>query len=352
MKINIGVMGASGYAGMQLVHKLLVHEYADLCLLTAERGAGQHLKEINPIFEVLGDKGLMQAHNHIEDHLDLDVIFLALPHGISQEWVKRIRHKCLLDGKQCPILIDLSGDYRLPAKDYEAWYGQPHMDSEGLNNMHYGLPALFKMPKGTKGISNPGCYATAAILALAPLLVKGLIDPETIVVDAKSGVSGAGRSLSLGNLYCEVNESVKPYGVSNHRHTPEIEYHLERLSGSPCRVQFTPHLVPMQYGILASVYTQIKGDNPLLTLDNATEALRDLFTTFYAESPIVKVLEGLPETRWVVGTPYAHMAVRLDRRTRRAMVFCAIDNTLLGAATQAIQNMNIALKLPELTGLV
>lgn len=369
-RVRVGVMGASGYAGMQLVDLLMSHPNIELLALSAHQGAGQYLEGMHPKYGVLGYRGLLLTHQELLDGLDeLDVVFLALPHGVSQTWVKALRQKGAQSKPAAsPLIIDLSGDYRLPQEDYEQWYQQEHTDPEGLNQMHYGLPALFHQSAGANQISNPGCYPTAALLALAPLLAHGLVAPADLVVDAKSGVSGAGRSAAVANLYCEVNESVKVYGVGTHRHTPEIEHHLSRIAGQHCTVQFTPHLVPMQYGLLASAYGRyIENFNSPGTIGAGTqpqpetqsqpqpqpdtEALLGLYRDYYAESPVVKVIAGLPETRWAVGTPLAYVTVRSDLRTGRIMAFCAIDNTWMGAASQAIQNMNLALGWPELTGL-
>lgn len=348
--LKIAVMGASGYAGHVLVKQLMSHSTCDVVLLTAHQGAGTHLKTVNPIYEALGEVGLLKAHDAVLEMLvSLDVIFLALPHGVSQKWVKGIREAEVKNGLSKGLVIDLSGDYRLTQEDYKKWYGETHADDEGLKEMVYGLPSLFHVGLGEKGISNPGCYPTASLLALAPLVAAGLISSDDLVVDAKSGVSGAGRNLNMGNLYCEVNESVKPYSVGQHRHTPEIEYHLEKLAGRKCVVQFTPHLVPMQYGLLASVYGRFQGTSEEMPTD---EVLMQHFLDYYAKSPVVKVIAGMPETRWAVGTPYAYIGVKGDSRTRRIMAFCAIDNTRMGAATQAIHNMNLAKGLDPLMGLI
>lgn len=347
--IQVAVMGASGYAGLALVKQLLKHPRVEIRLLTAHQGAGQHLSSLQPDLERLGPVGMLNLHESVLEDLEvLDVIFLALPHGISQTWVKRIRqHATYPQAIEPPVLIDLSGDYRLEAPQYEAWYGEAHQDLEGLASMHYGLPSLFETPQQVRAISNPGCYPTATLLALAPLVANDYIACDDIVVDAKSGISGAGRSVVVGNLYCEVSDSVKPYGIIKHRHTPEIERYLSKLSKKPCLVQFTPHLMPMQKGLLATCYCRPTDQSRGLD----TPSLLHLYRDYYAKHPLVKIIEGLPETRWAVDTPYAYIHVAKDPRTQRILTFCAIDNTLFGAATQGIQNMNIAMGFNDLEGL-
>ncbi len=351
---RIAVMGASGYAGMALVSYLMRYRECVLYCLTAHQGAGSHLATLHPRFESLGKLGMLAPHRHVLEQLqEIDVIYLALPHGVSQQWVSDIRKQESQLGIERRLVIDLSGDYRLTCSDYEKWYGQTHLDIENLKDMVYGLAPLFEVSKGIKSISNPGCYPTASLLAVAPLLVHDFVDSDDLVIDAKSGVSGAGRNLTLGNLYCEANENLKPYSVGNHRHTPEIEYHLSRFlslrnQSKKCVVQFTPHLVPMQNGLLASVYGRYKGVAEEMPSD---EKLLECYRSFYADSPVVKVISGMPETRWATGTPYAYIGVKSDSRTKRMMAFCAIDNTLMGAATQAIYNMNLALGLEPLAGI-
>ncbi len=335
--MKIAVLGASGYAGLTLIHWLCRHPEAEIKLITSNQYAGDALHSLDGRFynQMLP---LLSQHERIIDQIDeIDFIFLALPHGVSKTWVEKLRPY----GKP---LVDLSGDYRLDAKTYQDWYQEEHLDLVGLEMAHYGLATLFEVPKGHQLTANPGCYPTASILALAPLVKAGLIDLESIVIDAKSGASGAGRSASISSLYCEVNETIRAYGVCAHRHTPEIEKILSRLADQPVMVQFTPHLVPMQHGLLASCYAKLKR---VMTEAELLEIYRD----FYHDKPFVRVIEGLPETRWVIGSNDADISVRIDGRTGRVMAFCAIDNTVLGAAGQAIQNMNLMMGWPQTLGL-
>jgi N-acetyl-gamma-glutamyl-phosphate reductase len=310
----------------------------EISLLTSNQYSGKCLSALDGHLVGMDLPQLSEHTSILESIESLDVVFMALPHVISMEWVKRLRpFKALI--------IDLSGDYRLDAQAYHQWYHTEHCDLDGLNEAHYGLAEIFEQPKGTLLVSNPGCYPTASLLALAPLVAGDVIDLNEIVIDAKSGVSGAGRSATIGSLYCETNETIKPYGVGTHRHTPEIERHLSRLVSKNITLQFTPHLVPMQKGILVSCYTKLV--KPI-----TKEEIHALYKKYYHDKPFIRVIEGMPETRWVIGTNKADIGLHLDERTGRLMVFCVIDNTIKGAAGQAIQNMNSALDFPQTLGLL
>jgi N-acetyl-gamma-glutamyl-phosphate reductase len=269
----------------------------------------------------------------------IDVLFLALPHGKSFD----ITRKALERGVK---VIDLGSDYRLKSTEiYEKWYGVVHECGDLMPSAVYGLPELNREKiKGTSLIGNPGCYPTASILGLSPLLKHHLIDPSSIIIDAKSGVSGAGRSAKIDILYCEVNESIKAYGVAGHRHTPEIEQELSNVYGSSITLTFTPHLVPMDRGILATSYGK-------LNKTISTEELYEIYHSFYDAEYFVRVTEDLPETRWVRGSNFCDIGLRVDERTGRVIVMSVIDNLVKGAAGQAVQNMNIAFGLDEKQGL-
>ena len=268
-----------------------------------------------------------------------DVLFMALPAGIASEAVTpELLEKC--------VVIDLGADFRLhDAKVYEAWYKKEHKHPELLDEAVYGLPEIHRESiKGKKLIANPGCYTTCTILTLYPLIKAGLIDTSTIVIDAKSGTSGAGRGEKLGSMFCEVNESIRAYGVTNHRHTPEIEQELSLASGEDIVLQFTPHLVPMNRGILSCCYAKLKKGV-------SEEDVRSAYG-MYSDEPFIRVSDDLPETKYVKGTNMVDISFRIDGRTGNIIAIGAIDNLVKGAAGQAVQNMNIAFGLDETEGLM
>ena len=270
-----------------------------------------------------------------------DVVFVALPHGHAMP----VAHEAARSGKK---LIDLGADFRFTDfQVYESWYKVGHKAKDLLPQAVYGLPEVNREKiKGAWLVANPGCYPTSAILALAPLLKQKLIDTGSIVVDSKSGVSGAGRGLSLGSHYCEVNENFKAYNVAAHRHTPEIEQILSRIAGEQITVTFTPHLLPVTRGILSTVYAR-------LSSGAGVEQLRQLYREYYKDEFFVRVLPDgtLPQTKWVAGTNHCDIGLTVDARTGRVIVITAIDNVVKGASGQAVQNMNIICNLPEDTAL-
>lgn len=271
-----------------------------------------------------------------------DVVFLALPHGLAVD----IATKLIPVGVK---VVDLGADFRFhDTKTYETWYKVEHKNPQLAKEAVYGLPELWRDEvKGASLIANPGCYPTSAILGLSPLLKNGLIDPGSIIIDAKSGVSGAGRTPSAGNIYTETNETIKAYGVTTHRHTPEIEGMLSRIAQRELTVTFTPHLTPMSRGILSTIYAN------LLPQADGWD-LQELYETAYAEEFFVRVLPKgtLPQTQWVRGSNFCDIGVTVDKRTHRVIVVSAIDNLVKGAAGQAVQNMNLIFGLPENTGLL
>lgn len=338
--LKVAVVGASGYTGVELLRILYAHPEVAVTCVTSEQNAGKSVSAVFPtlrsrvdlVLENLEPAGIAEK---------VDVVFTALPHKAAMEVVPTF----LKMGKD---VVDLSADYRLrDAETYGLWY-EKHMNPELLAQAVYGIPELRRdVIREASLIANPGCYPTSTILGLAPLLKNKLIDPKSIIVDAKSGVSGAGRGAKVDNLYCEVNEGFKPYGVGGvHRHIPEIEQELSLLNGAPLAISFTPHLVPMDRGILATIYS-----TPLKSV--AAAELVELYQGFYDGEPFVRVLpEGsFPSTAQVRGSNFCDIGVTVDKRTGRVIVVSAIDNLVKGASGQAVQNMNLMCGLPETLGL-
>lgn len=348
--VRVAVAGASGYTGAELVRLLSQHPHVQLTAVTSEKSAGAsisavypHLQGIVPLsFEALAPEALTER---------ADVLFLALPHTKSMDPVA----SCMKAGKR---VIDLSADFRL--KDpgtYETWYQTAHAHPQLIKDAVYGLPELHRsVIKQARLVASPGCYPTAAILQLAPLIAHGVVAADSIVIDAKSGISGAGRSPALPYHFPEAHESLEPYKIGQHRHIPEIEQELTGLAGTrtqatrgevdPVTVAFTPHLIPMNRGILSTAYARMNRQ-----LDIAE--LRTLYREFYKGERFVRLLEGaMPNPRHVRGANYCDIAVHLDRRAGWIVTVAAIDNLIKGAAGQAIQAMNLMLGYPEETGLV
>jgi N-acetyl-gamma-glutamyl-phosphate reductase len=337
--IRAGIVGATGYAGEQLVWFLNNHTKVNIDFYSSHSFAGEQFSDIYVNYNGF-IKDICIDMEETFNRLDkIDVLFIALPHGKAFE----LTEKALSLGVK---VIDLGADFRLNSQaEYEEWYGIKHQLPSLLDKAVYGLPEINRERiKDVNLIANPGCYPTATILALAPLLKNKLIDIKTIIVDAKSGVSGAGRSANIATLFTECNESIKAYGVASHRHTPEIEQELSKLAEEKVTISFTPHLVPMNRGILSTCYSSLKEGI-------STEELLSVYKDFYTDNRFVKVIAGLPETRWVRGSNLCHIGVRVDRRTNRVIVVSAIDNLVKGAAGQAVQNMNIMFGLEENTGL-
>ncbi len=340
--IRIGVVGATGYTGSELIRLLSGHPQAQITVLTSRSEAGK------PIASVLPHLYGLELPTLSEFDPDLlagqcEVAFLAGETGFAMETAPALLQRGLK-------VIDLSADFRLkdPAV-FAEWYGKPHTATDLLPEAVYGLPELTPMDayKGARLIANPGCYPTAAGLALAPLIKAGLAEPETLIIDAKSGVSGAGRSrLSVEYLFTELDENFKAYGVERHRHTPEIEQTLSLVSGQPVRVRFTPHLVPMTRGILCTAYARLR--EPI-----SSERLHALYAEFYRGQPfvVVRPLGDYPATRAVYGSNRCDIGLTVDARTQTAVIISAIDNLVKGAAGQAIQNLNLLMGLPPTTGL-
>ena len=336
--IKAAVLGATGYAGAELVRILSGHPDVEIVYLASHSYAGKKFSDIYPGMRTVCDMTLSED-DVSKAAENADVLFMALPAGIASEAVTpELLGKC--------VVIDLGADFRLhDAAVYEAWYRKEHKHPELLDEAVYGLPEIHREDiKGKRLIANPGCYTTCTILTLYPLVNNDLIDASSIIVDAKSGTSGAGRGEKLGSMFCEVNESIKAYGVASHRHTPEIEQELSLAAGYDILLQFTPHLVPMNRGILSCCYARLK---PGVKEDDIKKAY-----SMYNGEPFIRVSDDLPETKYVKGTNMVDISFRLDKRTGNIIALGAIDNLVKGAAGQAVQNMNIAFGLPETEGLV
>ena len=342
--IKVGIIGATGYAGAEIVRLIQGHPEAEVVWYGSRSYIDERYSSIYGNFFKLVDAKCMDD-NMDELAKECDVIFTATPQGlcaslVNEEILSKVK------------IIDLSADFRL--KDvsvYEKWYKIEHKAPQYIEEAVYGLCEINRDKiKGARLLANPGCYTTCSILTAYPLVKEGLIDPDTLIIDALSGVSGAGRGAKVANLYCEVNESAKPYGVANHRHTPEIEEQLGYAAGKELLLNFTPHLAPMNRGILATEYaTLIKKNGALPT----KEEVRSAYEKYYGNEYFIRLLDDgvYPETRWVEGSNFVDIGFKIDERTGRIIMMGAIDNLVKGAAGQAVQNMNIMFGLDEKAGL-
>ena len=333
---RIAILGATGYTALELVKILLRHPEAEIVAVTSRQEGNPPIAMIHPSLHGRLDLSLEDiGPNEVASRAQC--VFSCLPHGASATVIPR-----LLDSG-CRV-VDFSADYRLNSPEvYSEWYGEKHPDPGRLGKVVYGLPELFREQiVGATLVANPGCYPTSAILALAPLLKAKLIEPEGIVVDAKSGVSGAGRTLKLITHYPECNESISAYNVGRHRHTPEIDQVLSSVAGTKVETVFTPHLVPMDRGILATTYSRPAGE---LTEEKLLAALRG----FYADEPFVRVIDHLPGTKDSAGTNYCDLTARIVRG--RVITISCLDNLVKGASGAAVQNFNVMYGYPETTAL-
>ncbi|WP_448571251.1 N-acetyl-gamma-glutamyl-phosphate reductase [Trichothermofontia sp.] len=340
-RVPVGIVGASGYGGVQLMRLLLAHPQVEVVYLGGEGSAGKAFSELYPHFS--------QSTDLVIEPVDTEtiaqrcqVVFLSLPNGIAYQLAPTLL------GKGCKVL-DLSADYRFSNLDtYRAWYGGDRDDAVVAETAVYGLPELYRdRIRGANLIGCPGCYPTASLLALAPLLKQGLVVPESVIIDAKSGTSGGGRQAKTHLLLAEADSSVAAYGVARHRHTPEIEQICRDLTGSEMMVQFTPHLMPMVRGILATVYATLR--DPGLV----REDLLTIYRAVYRASPWVKVLPGgtYPQTKWACGSNLCYIGIEADPRTDRVIIMSAIDNLIKGQAGQAVQCLNLMMDWEETLGL-
>ena len=343
--IKAGIIGATGYAGGELVRLLLQHKEVEIKWYGSRSYIDQKYASVyGNMFQLVEDTCL--EDNMEELAKQVDVIFTATPQGFCASVI----NDSILNRTK---IIDLSADFRI--KDvsvYEKWYGITHKAPQYIKEAVYGLCEINReKTKGARLVANPGCYTTCSILTAYPLVKEGLIDPQTLIIDAKSGTSGAGRGAKVNNLYCEVNENIKAYGVATHRHTPEIEEQLGYAAGKEILVNFTPHLVPMNRGILVTEYATLtkKADGSLPTY----EEIRAVYDKYYADEYFVRVLEKnvCPETKWVEGSNFVDVNFKIDERTGRIIMMGALDNIVKGAAGQAVQNMNLMFGLDEKEGL-
>ncbi|MFZ7104452.1 MAG: N-acetyl-gamma-glutamyl-phosphate reductase [Peptococcaceae bacterium] len=341
MKIKAGIIGVTGYTGGELLRLLINHPDAEVSKAASRSNAGNDVTVVHP--------HLTNLINLVEDELDidsfldgLDVVFLALPHGKSISIVKEV----VARGKK---VIDLGADFRLKSTaDYKCWYELEHGEPELLGRSIYGLPEIYyeKIKTGSI-IANPGCYPTSIILGLAPLLTNKLINPNSLIMDSKSGISGAGKSLTQQSHYPDMNDNLLAYKVGSHRHTPEIEQELSALNSDKIKINFTPHLIPMTRGILSTIYTEAGRAFSL-------QELQDIYKEYYLDCPFIRIrdINTLPQTKWVLGSNFCDIAPVYDQRTGRVLIISAIDNLVKGASGQAVQNMNIMFGLEETTGLM
>lgn len=343
--IRAGIIGATGYAGNELVRILMGHKEVEIKWYGSRSYIDKKYAEVyQNMFEIVDDVCLDDNMDELASQVD--VIFTATPQGflagvLTEDILNKVK------------IMDLSADFRI--KDvsvYEKWYKIEHKTPQFVEEAVYGLCEINRdKVKGARLIANPGCYTTCSILTAYPLVKEGMIDPNTLIIDAKSGTSGAGRGAKLPNLFCEVNENMKAYGVTNHRHTPEIEEQLGYAAGKEIVVNFTPHLVPMNRGILATEYATLvkKADGSLPSY----EEVKAVYDKYYAKEKFVRVLEKdvCPETKWVEGSNYVDVNFKIDERTGRIVMMGALDNLVKGAAGQAVQNMNLLFGFDEAEGL-
>ena len=340
--IKVGIIGATGYAGNELVRLLLGHKDAEIVWLGSRSYIDQNYSDVyRNMFKLVDAKCMDDNMEQLVN--EVDVIFTATPQGLCASLVN---DEILSKTK----IIDLSADFRLKDVNvYEQWYKLEHKAPQYIDEAVYGLCEINrdKVSKDTRIIANPGCYTTTSILTLYPMVKEGIINPDTIIIDAKSGTSGAGRGAKVANLFCEVNESMKAYGVGTHRHTPEIEEQLGYACGrDDLKLIFTPHLVPMNRGILVTAYAN-------LAKDVTYEDVKAAYDMYYDKEYFVRVLpkDVCPETRWVEGSNFVDIGFKIEPRTNRLIMMGALDNLVKGAAGQAVQNMNLLFGLPENEGL-
>lgn len=338
--IKAGIIGSTGYAGGELVRLLLQRQDVEIVWYGSKSYIGQRYADIYQNMFQLVDAACMEDDmERLAD--EVDVVFTATPQGLCASLV----NEGILERTR---IVDLSADFRIKdVNTYEEWYKIKHPCPQLIQDAVYGLPEINRdRVRTARLVANPGCYPTCSFLSVYPLVKEGLIDPGTLIIDAKSGTSGAGRGAKIDNLYCEVNESIKAYGVATHRHTPEIEEQLSYAAGAPVVLNFTPHLVPMDRGILITAYAS-------LTRSVTEEEMRAVYDSYYSREYFVRVLpqDQTPQTRWVKGSNFVDVNFKIDKRTNRVIMMGAMDNLVKGAAGQAVQNMNLMFGLEEQAGL-
>lgn len=345
-RIPVGLVGVTGYTGMELCRVLAGHPQLELVRATSRSEAGKTLSSLYPYLSGPGDLGRMGSivvsqPDPAELAASCQLVFLAVPHKTAMEIAAALLEKGVK-------VVDLSADFRLRDKaTYEKWYAVEHTKSALLAEAVYGLPELYRdKMRAARLIANPGCYPTSAILGLAPALEKGIVHTDDIVIDAKSGTSGAGRKAGVGTLFCEVSDTFRAYNLTKHRHTPEIEQEVSCLAGSSVALSFNTHLLPINRGILSTIYTRLK--KPLSLAE-----VHAVYSQRYKDEPLVRVLPAgtLPETRWVRGTMFCDIGLAVDERIGRLIILSAIDNLCRGASGQAVAGANLMLGLPEAAGL-
>jgi len=336
-KKKIGIIGATGYTGSELVRILVNHPEVEIALITSESRAGEKFSDIHTSFQGIVDI-VLQPASQVEK-ADLDLVFLALPHGVSMDFVKKYHQKPFK-------IVDLSGDFRLDSPEvYHEWYQKEHVYHGGFDSAVFGLPELNRENiKQSELVANPGCFPTTAILGLAPLLSEGAVESRGIIVDSKTGVTGAGVKPKEVTHFPNVNDNFKAYGLKKHRHTIEIQDTLNKLSSEEVSLQFTPHLLPVDRGILSTIYAR-----PVKEMTTAD--LNALYLRYYEGHPFVRITPEAPSIKDVRASNYCNIFITFDERTGNIIVLSAIDNLVKGAAGQAIQNMNLMLGLDETTGL-
>ncbi len=336
---RIGIIGATGYTGSELVRLLLNHPRAEIITITSESRAGERFSDVHPQFLGLCDIKLCKVDE--VDHSDLDIVFLALPHGVSMDYVKRF-------SDQPYRIIDLSGDFRLTSEQsYADWYGQEHIFAEGIERAVFGLPEWFRNEiRDARLVANPGCYPTASILAVAPLVKAGIVDNTHIIIDAKSGVTGAGIKPSNTTHFANVNDNFTAYGLSTHRHTIEIQQQLGMIGQGVNDVLFTPHLLPVDRGILATAYLK-----PVVGTSVTQAAIDEAYHSSYQDENFIRYRSNVPSIKDVRATNLCDIHAHYDKRTNTIIAIAVIDNLMKGAAGQAVQNMNIMMGWEETAGL-
>jgi N-acetyl-gamma-glutamyl-phosphate reductase len=341
-KAKIGIIGATGYTGSELIRILSNHPGINLTAITSESYTGKKISEIHPYLNKICDKKLISIEK-VRD-MDLDIIFLALPHGKSMEFVD-VYLKNGIENTRTRI-IDLSGDFRLSnGNQYTKWYNIQHKCPDFIKHAVYGLPEIFREKiKTAKLVANPGCYPTSAILGIAPILKYDLINHDNIIIDSKSGVSGAGAKVKQGTHFPSVNEDFTAYAIGKHRHTPEIENILSSIYWTKIKLEFTPHLIPINRGILTTIYCSVK--------DKISQRhFNDALSKNYTKEPFIRVRDEPPSVQGVRGSNLCDIYVKLNSRTKKAIIISAIDNLVKGAAGQAVQNMNLMLGIKETIGI-